>query len=275
MQVTQEFIELGMTNSTLNKAQCEILGLAYPLDENWEALEIKKELSLKESNLFLLLRGKLALKAQKQIIKNYELVADFHKKKGKKTTNTLESESLVLNKTRLKPSVPNATLTIYCDGACQGNPGKSGSGLAIYQGDKKPILLYGEYMVRGTNNTAELKALYKALLIASESESFKVTIYCDSKYSIDCITTWAYGWKSKGWTKKGGEIKNLDTIKVAHALYENIKDSVTIKHVKGHARVKGNELADRMAGLAIRKRNSGYEAYHYTSVDEVLGMREE
>ncbi|MCH9739484.1 MAG: ribonuclease H [Epsilonproteobacteria bacterium] len=261
-----------MASSTLNKAQCEILGLEYPLDENWEALTIEKELSLKESNLFLFLRGKLALKAQEQIIKNYELVAEFHKKKGKKTTNTLESETLVPNKTRLKPSVPNATLTIYCDGACKGNPGKSGSGLAIYQGDKKPTLLYGEYEERGTNNTAELKALYKALLVASEHP--KAIIKTDSMYSLDCITKWAYGWKSKGWTKKGGEIKNLDIIKVAHELYEDIKDRVTIKHVKGHSGVEGNELADRMAVYAIVSKSSGYEMYTYENVADVLVMGE-
>ena len=36
----------------------------------------------------------------------------------------------------------NIRLRIYCDGACQGNPGRSGSGLAIYEDDKKPVLIH-------------------------------------------------------------------------------------------------------------------------------------
>jgi len=124
----------------------------------------------------------------------------------------------------------------------------------------------------GTNNTAELNALYKALLIASKSS--KSTIYSDSKYSIDCITTWAYGWKSKGWKKKGGEIKNLEIIKTAHELYEAIKSRVVIKHVKGHAGVEGNELADRMAVWAIVSKQSGYGEYDYESIEDVLNMSE-
>ena len=260
MRVDSEFIKMGMSGGTLNKAQFEILGQAYPPVEGWEFLVLDKELSQGDANLFLLLRGKLALKAQEQIIKNYQLLADFHKQKREQKEEP--------------KAVKTEGLTIYCDGACKGNPGKSGSGLAIYHGKSKPTLLYGAYEGRGTNNTAELNALYKALLIALESEPSKVTICCDSKYSIDCITTWAYGWKKNGWKKKGGEIKNLAIIKLAHELYDGMKKSVTIKHVKGHAGVEGNELADRMAGYAIVSKSSGYKRYEYEDVVDVLGMGE-
>ena len=125
-----------------------------------------------------------------------------------------------------------------------------------------------------TNNTAELNALHKALLLASESKASKVTNFCDSKYSIDCITKWAYGWKSRGWIKKGGEIKNLEIIKLTHNLYEEIKGGVTIKHVTGHSGVEGNELADRMAILAISTACSGeYKSYDYESVKDVLKIK--
>ena len=264
MIVNSKFIEMGMINSTLNKAQFEILGQSYPPVEGWESLVIDKELSTKDTNLFLLLRGKLALKAQEQIIKNYQLLADFHKQKREKKEEPKEEKIVATD-----------TLTIYCDGACKGNPGKSGSGLAIYYSKSKPTLLYGEYAEQGTNNTAELNALYKALLIALESEPSKVTICCDSKYSIDCISNWAYGWKRKGWRKKSGEIKNLEIIKLAHELYDGLKDRVVIKHVKGHSGVEGNELADRMAVYAIISKNNGYGCYDYESVDEVLRMSED
>lgn len=255
-----------MSGKTLNKAQFEILGQPYPPNDGWESLVIDRELSTKDTNLFLLLRGNLALKAQEQIVKNYKLLAIFHNKKE-------EPKSKKDKKQEPQKTSPDS-ITIYCDGACKGNPGKSGSGLAIYEGDSNPILLYGEYEKSGTNNTAELKALYKALLLVSDSMASKVTIYSDSKYSIDCIITWAYGWKSKNWTKKGGEIKNLDIIKLAHELYESIKSRVVIKHVKGHSGVEGNELADRMAVYAIVSQSDGYEEYDYSSIDTVLGMGE-
>ena len=261
MKVTSDFIEMGLYNERLNNAQFKILGQFNPPDEGWKSSVIGMELSQKDTNLFLLLRGKMALKTQEQVIKNYQLLADFHKEKRENTDKPKKEKKVVAD-----------TITIYCDGACKVNPGKAGSGLAIYKESSKPTLLYGEYEGRGTNNTAELNALHKALLIALESKSSKVTIYCDSKYSIDCISNWAYGWKSRGWTKKGGEIKNLNIIKLAHKLYDGLKDRVVLKHVKGHSGVEGNELADRMADYAISSKSKSYKKYDYKNVYEVLKL---
>ena len=256
MVTTEEFVQMGIYGSTLNKAQFEILGQPYPPDDGWESAVIGREISLQETNLFLVLRGKLSLSAQEQIERNYQLVAKFHKKEkereAEKPTQTTRDDN---------------TIAIYCDGACKGNPGKAGSGLAIYEANGNPTLLYGDYSANGTNNTAELNALHKALQIASTAS--KTTIYTDSKYSLDSITTWAYGWKRNGWKKKGGEIKNLELIKTTHALYDSIKKRVTIKHVKGHAGIEGNELADRMAVRAISQQKKEYEEYEYESIDEV------
>ncbi len=109
--------------------------------------------------------------------------------------------------------------------------------------------------------------------ICNESNSGKqITIYSDSKYGIDCITTWAYGWKAKGWKKKSGDIKNLELIKRAHELFETLKNKIIIKHVKGHAGIEGNELADRMAVYTIKSKSQNYEMYTYDTIDEVLSL---
>ncbi len=163
-------------------------------------------------------------------------------------------------------------LHIYCDGACSGNPGKSGSGLAIYEDEMKPVLMYGAADVIGTNNTAELKALLRALELAVDSQHEKIAILSDSKYSIECVVNWAYGWKKNGWTKKGGEIKNLELIKTAHALYDDIKDKVIVSHVRGHAGVEGNELADRMAVIAASNGNSVFMEYSYECIADVIAL---
>ena len=154
-------------------------------------------------------------------------------------------------------------LEIYCDGACSGNPGEAGSGLAIYGSDENPTLLYGAYVEEGTNNVAELNALLKALQIAyaNRDRYSQITIKSDSKYSIDSTTKWAYGWEKKGWQRKGGEIKNLELIQRTFKGYNLLKDRLNIEYVKGHAGEEGNELADKMARLAIEQRSGEYLTY--------------
>ena len=123
-----------------------------------------------------------------------------------------------------------ADVKIFTDGGCDPNPGKAGSGLALYRNEVLAELWYGLFNPRGTNNTAELNAFHQALLMAqSEIASGKsVAIFCDSKYAIQCITQWAIGWKKKGWTKPGGEIKNLELIQEMFALHQLIKDQVKV-----------------------------------------------
>ena len=267
MIINNEFIELISSGDTLNKIQCKILDIDFPIVENWKDEVINKEISEHDVNKLILLKGIVALKSQEQIHKNYMEIIEFKKNKIKETEKPTISKAVTLN----TDDQQNKNISIYSDGACSGNPGKAGSGLALYKNGAKPILYYGNYVANGTNNIAELNALYKALLLASEIKSDeKIMILSDSKYSIDCIATWAYGWKAKGWTKKTGEIKNLELIKNAHNLYEQIKNKIIIKHVKGHSGVEGNELADRMAIHAIKAKISDYEEYSYVSVDSVL-----
>jgi len=172
--------------------------------------------------------------------------------------------------------VQSGDMTIYCDGGCTPNPGKAGSGIAVYRNDELSELWYGLYEKMGTNNTAELGALYESLLRAQKEtlNGNKVEIKCDSMYSINCVKTWAVSWESKGWTKKGGEIKNLKIIKFAYYLYHTIKKDVTLSHIKAHAGFEGNELADRMTMYAIQKKNAAFVKYNKEiNVAEILKMR--
>jgi len=143
---------------------------------------------------------------------------------------------------------------IFCDGACDPNPGEAASGIAIYRDSELAELWYGLYNSHGTNNSAELNALYQALHFAKMDiqKGKQVQILCDSKYSIECVTNWAFKWKKKGWKRtKNGDIKNLSVIQQSHELFLDIMSKVIISHVKGHAGVQGNELADRMATYGI------------------------
>lgn len=258
MTIDNEILKLITFNDNLNQTQLDILQISND-NINYKDIILSKEISKNDFNLLMLLKGIKSLEAQNQIVENYHKILEHNKIK----TTIYKNEK----------TDQNLNLTIYCDGACSGNPGFAGSGLAIYKNNKKPVLLYGAFVENGTNNIAELNALLKALQIASQNiGEEKIIIFSDSKYSIDCIKTWAYSWKKNGWSKKGGEIKNLELIIEAHTLYEKLKNKIEIIHVKGHSGIEGNELADRMAVYTIKEKNKDFSFYSYNKVEEVLSL---
>ncbi|GAA6173300.1 hypothetical protein NBRC116592_29700 [Colwellia sp. KU-HH00111] len=189
--------------------------------------------------------------------------------KGSSTSQSRSQKTNTINSSNKSMSAStsniNADIQIYCDGACSPNPGKSGTGLAVYQQGKISTLYYGLYQANGTNNTAELNGLLYAFKLAKKylANVEKVQVLSDSKYSIDCITKWAKGWQAKGWTRgKGEEIKNLALIKDCFSLYQELKSRLVISHVKGHANIEGNELSDRMAVLARKEQQQDLIKYN-------------
>lgn len=156
-----------------------------------------------------------------------------------------------------------SSIKIFTDGGCEPNPGDSGSGVAIYRDGQISELWYGLYNANGTNNTAELNALHQGLLVAQDelAKGRSVTVFCDSKYSIQSVTQWAFGWRYRGWTRKGGEVKNLEIIQRILPLYEAVQNEVDVLHVNGHVGIEGNELADRMSMLAIESQETEFARY--------------
>ena len=186
---------------------------------------------------------------------------------------------------RAKPSTIRAPLAtdaakfdvqIYCDGACEPNPGNAGSGMAIYRKGFVTQLWYGLYNPTGTNNTAELTALHQALVFAEQeiATGSCVQILSDSSYAISCIAKWATGWEKRGWKRSGGDIKNLELIKTAYALYSSIQPQPTLTHVTAHVGTEGNELADRMAMSAVLNKATEFRQYEEPiEVQTILRMR--
>mgnify|MGYP000724607686 CR=1 FL=1 len=204
---------------------------------------------------------------------------------GKPASTTAKSHA---GKSSAKPNVkstgskatgaldPDFDVHIFCDGGCDPNPGKAGSGVAVYREGTLSELWYGLYNPMGTNNTAELNALHQALLIAEQTikNGKRPQIKCDSKYSIDCVTNWAFGWKTKGWKRKvAGDIKNLEIIQQAHALFVTLQDDVEVSHVKAHIGIEGNELADRMTMVAVSECEAEFAQYRDLNVAAILALR--
>lgn len=265
MQIISEtFLALGIKEkSKISDAQLILLNVDK--EENWQELVLGNSISDARAELFVLLKGITDKEIQEAIIANYKALQKFRKAPSKEVSKKVKEIEATIG-----------DVTIYCDGGCSPNPGKSGSGVAVYRDSKVTELWYGLYENMGTNNTAELNALYQSLLMAqTESElGNSVSIKCDSMYSINCIKTWAIGWEKKGWTKKGGEIKNLEIIQKSYHLYNKIKSKVELSHIKAHAGLEGNELADRMTVHARETRESDFVIYtDAIDIQDILSMR--
>ena len=139
-------------------------------------------------------------------------------------------------------------VVIYTDGACKGNPGPGGWGAWITFGKHEKRLCGGENDT--TNNRMELSGAIEGL--KALTEACKVTLYTDSSYVQKGITQWLAGWKKKGWkTASKQPVKNKD---LWQALDEECqRHDIEWKWVKGHAGIKGNEIADELANLGIEK----------------------
>jgi ribonuclease HI len=139
-----------------------------------------------------------------------------------------------------------AEVTIYTDGACKGNPGPGGWGAWLKSGAHERELFGGEKLT--TNNRMELTAVIEAL--SALKARTQVTIYTDSEYVRNGITTWIHGWKTRGWkTADKKPVKNLELWQRLDALRE--RHDVTWRWVKGHNGDPGNERADGLANKGV------------------------
>jgi ribonuclease HI len=139
-----------------------------------------------------------------------------------------------------------ATIEIFTDGACRGNPGPGGWGVLLIAGDRRRTMYGGERDT--TNNRMELTAAIEALNALNGSR--KVVLYTDSKYVMEGVKSWMDGWKQRGWkTSNRKPVKNQD---LWEALDEAAgRHEIDWKWVRGHTGVAGNEEADALANRGI------------------------
>lgn len=139
-------------------------------------------------------------------------------------------------------------IVIYTDGACLGNPGRGGWAAALIYKDHYKEISGNE--IHTTNNRMELRAVIEGLRVLKKSS--QVTIYTDSKYVMDGITKWIFGWKKNGW--KGSDKKPVKNIDLWQDLdLEVIKHKISWTWVKGHSGNKYNEVVDVLARNAAER----------------------
>jgi len=139
-----------------------------------------------------------------------------------------------------------ATVEVYADGACKGNPGPGGWGVLLRAGGRERELHGGEPAT--TNNRMELTAVIRAL--ESLEGRRRVRLYTDSQYVQKGITEWIHDWKRRGWrTADKKPVKNVDLWMRLDELARG--HDVEWHWVRGHAGHPENERADALANKGI------------------------
>ncbi|MCY0094175.1 ribonuclease HI [Hoeflea ulvae] len=133
-------------------------------------------------------------------------------------------------------------IEIFTDGACSGNPGPGGWGAILRHGETQKELCGGE--AETTNNRMELLGAISAL--NALKSACEVDLYTDSKYVMDGISKWIFGWKKNGW--KTAAKKPVKNAELWQALDQaNQRHKVKWHWVKGHDGHAENERADELA----------------------------
>jgi ribonuclease HI len=155
-----------------------------------------------------------------------------------------------------------ASLKIYTDGGCSGNPGPGGwayvMAMETFQGTKILEEKSGGEK-NTTNNRMELKAVIESLRSLKTANSDpqsalprRAVILTDSQYVQKGITEWIHKWKKNAWrTSDKKPVKNQDLWMELDSLANEL--SPGWEWVKGHAGIEYNERCDRMVREAMAK----------------------
>jgi ribonuclease HI len=157
-------------------------------------------------------------------------------------------------------------MILYADGSS--NTADKSGGWAWWVSDE---LCDSGYANPATNNTMEINAVLQGLLTLEWHDLQEpLEIVSDSAYVINCMKDrWYLGWRKRGWRVSSGEpVKNQELWEQLIEVVERFPANLIWTHVRGHGRgandpahhVLGNDIVDRLAGVARRAGLAGHDA---------------
>lgn len=139
-------------------------------------------------------------------------------------------------------------IEVYTDGSCLGNPGTGGWAFLIL--NDGGIINHFGYQLDTTNNQMELTAAINALEFIKEND--EITLFTDSSYVKNGITSWITNWKKNNWkNSQKKEVKNKDLWIKLDIL--NSQKKIIWKWVKAHDINDHNNRVDLLAREAAEK----------------------
>ncbi|XP_071160776.1 uncharacterized protein [Mytilus edulis] len=176
--------------------------------------------------------------------------------KNRTKEQEITGKNLILNKLN---TVSPSTVVAFTDGSCQSNPGPCGAG-AIVIFNNKEIELKQPVSKRGSILLAELVAIKLVLDYVNRIENKtlieEVKIFSDSQTAIGILTL---NWKIENNRSTSHEIISLiKCIQKHHGI------RINFDWTPGHADVRGNEIADKLAKEAAKEANQIQKEAHIT-----------
>jgi ribonuclease HI len=156
------------------------------------------------------------------------------------------------------PAPPLPIAVLHLDESCLGNgrdgatPGGAGGLIEARAGGSIQRRDFYIHAPDTTNNRMALSGAIAALqLLAGKSKRLRALIVSDSEYLVKGMREWVPGWISRGWSRKGGAIENLELWQL---LVESARrHEVQWTWVRGHAGHPKNEYANDLAVAAATR----------------------
>jgi ribonuclease HI len=147
---------------------------------------------------------------------------------------------------------PTASVEIFTDGACLGNPGPGGWAALLRYKTVEKVLSGGERDT--TNNRMELMAAIAALEALKQASRVELTT--DSQYVKQGIELWVPRWRANGWrTADRKPVKNQDLWQRLAAAAE--PHQIKWQWTRGHSGHVENEIVDEHARAAAERAAKG------------------
>lgn len=165
-------------------------------------------------------------------------------------------------------------VAVFADESCLGNgkeganPGGAGAVIEFRHTDgriSRRDLWVSEPAT--TNNRMALRSVIETFrALGAKDGRFRAVFTTDSRYIVDGMTQWVFGWARAGWKRKTGPIENLalwhDALRAAGG------HAVAWRWVRGHNGHPQNEYANHLATRAAAEQTaspgpvpSGFDAW--------------